>query len=109
MSDTNWTPQPTARPYQKLHPLAHDAVRWTQGFWADRFRLCQETILPSMRQAMDDPDNAAWFGNLYIAAGLREGEQRGTFWSDGDCYKLIPYYAWANRGIGKMSVWLPLC
>jgi DUF1680 family protein len=22
---------------------------------------------------------------------------------------LIPYYAWANRGVGKMSVWLPLC
>lgn len=22
---------------------------------------------------------------------------------------LIPYYAWANRGIAKMSVWLPLC
>ena len=74
-------------PFRKLHPSAHDAVRWTQGFWADRFRLCRETILPSMRQAMDDPDNAAWFGNLYIAAGLREGEHRGTFWSDGDCFK----------------------
>jgi DUF1680 family protein len=73
--------------YRKLGPLAHDAVHWTRGFWADRFRLCRETILPSMRQAMDDPDNAAWFGNLYIAAGLREGEHRGTFWSDGDCYK----------------------
>jgi DUF1680 family protein len=73
--------------YRKLVPLAHDAVRWTRGFWADRFQLCRETILPSMRQAMDDPDNAAWFGNFCVAAGLQEGTHQGTFWSDGDCYK----------------------
>jgi DUF1680 family protein len=36
---------------------------------------------------MDDPENLAWLGNLYIAAGLQEGDHRGTHWSDGDCYK----------------------
>ena len=68
-------------------PVPGEHVEWTDGFWADRVRLCHETILPSMRRAMDDPDNAAWFGNLYIAAGLQEGEQRGVHWGDGDCYK----------------------
>ena len=28
--------------------------------------------------------------------------------SDGQCIKLIPYYAWDNRDPGKMKVWLPL-
>ena len=36
---------------------------------------------------MDDPENGAVFSNLYVAAGLQEGEHQGTFWSDGDCYK----------------------
>jgi len=23
--------------------------------------------------------------------------------------RLIPYYAWANRGVSEMTVWMPLC
>ena len=26
----------------------------------------------------------------------------------GETLKLIPYYSWANRGQGKMMVWLPV-
>jgi DUF1680 family protein len=74
-------------PYRKLKPTAPGSVRWTSGFWGKKFALCQETILPSMRQAMDVPENGAVFENLYIAAGLAEGEHLGTHWSDGDCYK----------------------
>lgn len=62
-------------------------VRWTEGFWANRFSLNQTVTLPSMRRAMDDPTNGAVFENLFIAAGLKDGEHVGTNWSDGDCYK----------------------
>ena len=79
----------TLSKYQKLHPLEHDAVRWQDGFWGRLFQLCRETILPSMRQALDEPENGAVFSNFYIAAGLREGERKGTMWSDGDCYKYM--------------------
>ncbi|MGK9367445.1 glycoside hydrolase family 127 protein [Melioribacter sp. Ez-97] len=28
--------------------------------------------------------------------------------NDGNKIKMIPYYLWSNRGVGKMKVWLPL-
>ena len=75
--------------YQKLRPLAHDAVNWNDGFWGRLHQLCREEILPSMREALDEPENGAVFSNFYIAAGLQEGERKGTMWSDGDCYKYM--------------------
>lgn len=81
-------------PYQKLHPLAHDAVTWTEGFWGNLFELCRHTVLPSMRQALDEPDNGAVFSNFYVAAGWQKGARRGTMWSDGDCYKYME--AWSH-------------
>ncbi len=74
-------------PYQKLEALSHDAVSWKDGFWGNLHQLCRDTVLPSMRKALDEPDNGAVFSNFHIAAGLREGERKGTMWSDGDCYK----------------------
>ena len=84
----------TMSQYQKLNPLAHDAVKWNDGFWGRLHQLCQETVLPSMRAALDEPENGAVFSNFYIAAGLAEGERKGTMWSDGDCYKYME--AWAH-------------
>lgn len=71
-------------PHAKLTPAP---AKWTEGFWADRFKLCHETIIPSMREALAHPDNSADFRNFRIAAGLEQGEHHGTNWSDGDCYK----------------------
>jgi DUF1680 family protein len=73
--------------YRKLHILPVGAVKWTTGFWAQRFALVNETTLPSMRKAMHDPTNGAVFSNFYVAAGLEKGKHEGTNWSDGDCYK----------------------
>ena len=74
-------------PFQKMGQLAPGAVRWTTGFWADKFQLCQDVIIPSMWEALQVEDNGAVFSNFYVAAGLREGKHLGTNWSDGDCYK----------------------
>ena len=73
--------------FQKLFPLGFDATSWDAGFWGNLFELCRQTVLPSMRKALDEPDNGAVFSNFYVAAGLQEGEHKGTMWSDGDCYK----------------------
>ncbi len=81
-------------PYQRLHPPAFDAVSWEDGFWGRLHQLCRQTILPSMRQALDEPENGAVFSNFTVAAGLAEGERKGTMWSDGDCYKYME--AWAH-------------
>ena len=79
----------TQSPHNKLHPLPHDAVSWTDGFWGALHQLCRHTILPNMREALDEPSNGAVFINFDIAAGLAKGERKGTMWSDGDCYKYM--------------------
>ena len=74
-------------PYHKLHPVEVGAVQWGDGFWGKWFERSQESVLPSMRKALDERDNGAVFSNFYVAAGLQTGEHLGTPWSDGDCYK----------------------
>ena len=74
-------------PYRKLHPVKVGVVRWGDGFWGDWFERSQVSVLPSMRRALDEPDNGAVFSNFYVAARLQSGEHKGTPWSDGDCYK----------------------
>lgn len=76
-------------PYVRIRTLDHDAVRWTEGFWAERFDLCRRVIVPHMHGVMMNPRNSANFCNLQIAAGVRQGKFFGNFWSDGDCYKWI--------------------
>ena len=79
----------TQSKYNRMQPLAYDAATWGDGFWGRLHQLCRETILPSMRRALDEPENGAVFSNFAIAAGLTEGERKGTMWSDGDCYKYM--------------------
>ena len=62
-------------------------ARWTCGFWAERFDMCRNRTIPSMWEALNDPENGAVFSNFYVAAGLQKGKHLGTDWSDGDCYK----------------------
>lgn len=76
-------------PHRLLHPLPPGAVRWTGGFWGDRFQLCGEAILPKMHEALEDPDNRARIVNFRIAAGDEQGAHTGTNWSDGDVYKWV--------------------
>ena len=80
---------PNKNSYQKLFPLETGAVTWNGGFWGGLFELCHRAVLPSMRRALDEPENGAVFSNFDVAAGLQEGEHKGTMWSDGDCYKWI--------------------
>ena len=44
-------------------------------------------------------DNASWEGVLYREVG--KADQTVNI-------RLIPYYAWGNRGKGEMTVWMPL-
>ncbi len=76
-------------PHRRLQPTAMAAARWTDGFWADRFRLCDETVIWKMKEALEHPDNSACLSNFRVGAGLEEGAHRGTNWSDGDCYKWL--------------------
>jgi DUF1680 family protein len=79
----------SASPHVKFRNLDLDAVRWNEGFWAERFELCRKVTIPAMLAVLQKPDNSATFQNLLIAAGLAQGKFSGNCWSDGDCYKWI--------------------
>ncbi|MCY3865306.1 MAG: glycoside hydrolase family 127 protein [Chloroflexi bacterium] len=91
-------------PYQELSPLEHDAVSWHDGFWGRLHQLCRETILPSMREALDEPENGAVFSNFAVAAGRQDGERKGTMWSDGDCYKYMEACAHVYGSTKEQSI-----
>jgi len=79
----------TTSPYAKLRSIGIDEVIWTKGFWADKFKLMCEVGVPNMWQVLSDPEVGHAWQNFRIAAGLQEGEFRGTWWHDGDFYKWL--------------------
>ena len=95
---------PSPAPYGQLRPIGHADARWTAGFWRQRVDLCETTILPSMYEALNHANNAAVFSNFYVAAGLKQGEHRGTFWSDGDCYKWMEAVAYVYGVTGNQAL-----
>ena len=54
-------------------------------------------------------DEKAPGGANMIAVGVQKVayDADGRMQTQDATLKLIPYYAWANRGQGKMMVWLP--
>ncbi len=43
--------------HAKLHGTDMDAVKWTQGFWADRFQVCRDNMVPTLWKVYTDPGN----------------------------------------------------
>ncbi len=73
--------------YAKLHGLDMDAVQWTQGFWADRFEVCKNNMVPTLWKVYTDPELSHSFRNFEIAAGVETGNFKGPSFHDGDFYK----------------------
>jgi DUF1680 family protein len=60
---------------------------WTHGFWAERFGICRDSMVPSMWQIMNSPDISHSFRNFEIAAGTHNGCHVGPPFHDGDFFK----------------------
>jgi DUF1680 family protein len=78
-----------ASPHAQVRTVGLDEVRWTDGFWAQRFDACRTQMLPSMGALMAGTNYTHFFRNFEIAAGLAEGRYRGAPFNDGDFYKLM--------------------
>lgn len=76
-------------PHAKVSSVDMGAVQWTQGFWAERFKVCKETMVPNIWQIYKNPEVSHAFRNFEIAAGLAEGEHKGPSFHDGDFYKVL--------------------
>ena len=79
----------TASPFAKVQTVGLDEVRWTDGFWADRFELCRTQMVPSMARLMQGTNYSQFYFNFEILAGLAEGKSRGASFNDGDFYKFL--------------------
>ncbi len=75
--------------YTKLTGVDINDIRWTEGFWAERFDLCHKVMIPNMWQLLEDPNISGAYDNFLVAAGLKEGRHRGPKWHDGDFYKWL--------------------
>ena len=78
-----------ASPFAQIRTVGMDGVRWTDGFWADRFELCRTQMIPSMARLMQGTNYSQFYRNFEIAAGLAEGKSRGASFNDGDFYKFL--------------------
>ena len=76
-------------PFAKLYGVDMGSVSWTNGFWAERFKVATETIVPNMWDVYNDPKISHAFKNFEIAAGLDTGRHRGPSFHDGDYYKTL--------------------
>ncbi len=79
----------SASPYARLSSVNMGDVTWTKGFWADRFQVCHDTMIPNLWKVYTDPNVSHAFKNFEIAAGLDTGSHSGPPFHDGDFYKLV--------------------
>lgn len=79
----------SASAFAKLSSVNMDDVHWTKGFWAERFNVCKNTMVPNMWSIYNDANISHAFKNFEIAAGLDTGSHRGPSFHDGDFYKTL--------------------
>jgi DUF1680 family protein len=64
-------------------------VRWTGGFWGERFEVCRTSMIPHIWDTYNDANVSHAFKNFEIAAGLDTGRHKGPSFHDGDFYKVM--------------------
>ncbi|WNJ20571.1 beta-L-arabinofuranosidase domain-containing protein [Pontibacter sp. G13] len=74
--------------HTKLFPISISDCTWTEGFWADKLKTCEASMIPYMEGLLCGDIGHA-LNNFKFAAGLEEGEHKGMFWHDGDFYKWV--------------------
>ncbi|QEL17948.1 glycoside hydrolase family 127 protein [Limnoglobus roseus] len=77
------------RPHAVVRPVDAADVRWTTGFWADRFEVCRTSTIPQMAKLMWGTDRSQFLHNFRVASGAVAGTHRGPAWNDGDFYKWL--------------------
>ncbi len=88
----------------KLRSVDIKDVRWTKGFWKDRFDCCRKSMIPNMQRLLEDPETSHAYDNFRVAAGLKEGRHRGPKWHDGDFYKWLEAAAFVYAVTGDKKL-----
>ena len=75
-------------PYVKLKSIDMGDCIWTDGFWAEKFKIATDSMVPYMGELLCGDVGHA-LNNFKIAAGEKEGNHAGMHWHDGDFYKYM--------------------
>src|SRR5215831_2858121 len=67
----------THSPFARLQSIGLSDVHWTTGFWAERFAVCRNVMLPQLWTTYTSDTMCYAFQNFRIAAGLDTGKFRG--------------------------------
>jgi DUF1680 family protein len=79
----------SASPHVRLRSVDIDAVRWIDGFWAERFDWCRKVVIPNMGRLLADPNISHAYENFLVAASRKPGIHHGPKWNDGDFFKWL--------------------
>ncbi|WP_083631270.1 glycoside hydrolase family 127 protein [Labilibacter marinus] len=90
-------------PHVKLKSIDLGDCKWTEGFWAERFKVAEENMLPYMEEVLTG-DVGHGLNNFKRAAGHEKGTFNGWYWHDGDFYKFMEAktYMYAQNGDAKI-------
>ena len=92
-------------PYNLFHDINIGDSRWASGFWGEKFKVCEEQMVPYMENLLCG-DLGHALNNFKIAAAMKEGSHQGMYWHDGDFYKWMEaaVYVYAqNRDAALLS------
>ena len=95
-------------PHAKLSNVGLSDVQWTKGFWAERFAVCRDAMVPQLWKTYTSKEMCYSFQNFRIAAGLDTGRFRGPSFHDGDFYKTLEAVAamYAATKDKKLEAWM---
>jgi len=79
----------SSSPHRQVKPVPLSKVKWTGGFWEQRYATCRDKMVPSMWEIMKGTKDKPFLEHFRIAAGLAEGGYHGAAWNDGDFYKFL--------------------
>lgn len=80
---------PQAGPAASVRGVELAEVRWTGGFWKERFDVCRTATVPHLWRVMKGTEHSQFLQNFLIAAGRADGRHRGPAFNDGDFYKWV--------------------
>ena len=95
-------------PFAKLRTVGLTDVQWTRGFWAERFAVCRDSMLPQLWSIYTSDTICYSFKNFKVAAGIDTGRFRGPSFHDGDFYKTLEAVAamYATTKDPKLDAWM---
>lgn len=97
-----------ASPYAKLTSIGMSDLQWTRGFWAERFAVCRDVMVPQLWKIYTSDTVCYSFKNFKVAAGIDTGRFRGPSFHDGDFYKTLEAVAamYAVTKDKKLDGWM---